>query len=142
MEKVVKFFGSLEYIIVVWYILWPYGNLVVYFPPILVYYVKKNLATLISRCILQSGKVYIFKSRVIFRSTMTFLFRIFIMFRVKAFQSVYSGLNVLITIFVDFRQFWAGKNCFDPFLCQHSSNLSQNRQFYSRIFWAKIFQKL
>jgi hypothetical protein len=28
MEKVVTFFGHLEYITGIWYILWPFGNLV------------------------------------------------------------------------------------------------------------------
>jgi hypothetical protein len=38
----------LEYIMNIWYILWPFGNLMAiwYIFPILVYCVKKNLATL------------------------------------------------------------------------------------------------
>jgi hypothetical protein len=47
MEKVGKFYGHLEHITASWYMLWPCGNLVV-ISSILVYCVKKNLATLVS----------------------------------------------------------------------------------------------
>jgi hypothetical protein len=40
MENAGIFYGNVEYFTVIWYILWPFGNLV------LVYCVKKNLATL------------------------------------------------------------------------------------------------
>jgi hypothetical protein len=48
MEKVGIFFGHLEYIMDIWYILWLFGNLegIWYISPVLVYCVKKNLATL------------------------------------------------------------------------------------------------
>jgi hypothetical protein len=51
MENIGIFYGHLEYFTAIWYILWPFGNVVViwylyiYFP-ILVNCVKKNLATL------------------------------------------------------------------------------------------------
>jgi hypothetical protein len=43
MEKVGIYYGYLEYTTAIWHILWPFGNLVT----ILVYCVKKNLATLL-----------------------------------------------------------------------------------------------
>jgi hypothetical protein len=48
MEKIGIFNSHLEYIMNIWYILWPFGNLMAiwYIFPILVYCVKKNLATL------------------------------------------------------------------------------------------------
>jgi hypothetical protein len=48
MENVAIFYGHLEYFTAVWYILWPFGNVVAVgiFPPILVCCAKKNLATL------------------------------------------------------------------------------------------------
>jgi hypothetical protein len=53
MENVGIFYGHLEYFLVIWYILWPFGNLhsgnLVYFFPALVYCVMKNLATLEDR---------------------------------------------------------------------------------------------
>jgi hypothetical protein len=51
-EKVDMFYGHLDYIMAIWYILWPFGNLVailVHFTTFLEYCVKKNLATLIFR---------------------------------------------------------------------------------------------
>jgi hypothetical protein len=50
MENAGIFCGHLEYFTVVWYILWPFCNVVViwYFSLVLVYCVEKNLATLIS----------------------------------------------------------------------------------------------
>jgi hypothetical protein len=49
MEKVDVFYGQLEYITDIWYILWPHGNLAAiwYIFPVLVYCVNKNLATLV-----------------------------------------------------------------------------------------------
>jgi hypothetical protein len=49
MENVGSFCGHLEYITAVWYIIGPFGNLVVswYFFPVLIYCIKKNLATLL-----------------------------------------------------------------------------------------------
>jgi hypothetical protein len=49
MGKVGILFGHWEYFTTIWYILLPFGTLVanlVYSPPLLVYCVKKNLATL------------------------------------------------------------------------------------------------
>jgi hypothetical protein len=46
MEKVGIFYVTLEFITVIWYILWPIGNLHA-ISPILVLCVKKNLATLV-----------------------------------------------------------------------------------------------
>jgi hypothetical protein len=48
MEKVGIFYVHLEYILAIWYILWPLGALVATWNifPVLVYCVKKNLATL------------------------------------------------------------------------------------------------
>jgi hypothetical protein len=45
-------YGDLEFITAVWYILCPFGNLVViwYIFPVLVYCVKKNMATLMYIC--------------------------------------------------------------------------------------------
>jgi hypothetical protein len=47
MENVGTFHGHLEYITAIWYTLGPFGNLVVsgYISPVLVYCIKKNLAT-------------------------------------------------------------------------------------------------
>jgi hypothetical protein len=47
MEKVGAFFGYLEYITTILYILWPFGNLVAFgtFSTVLVHCFKKNLAT-------------------------------------------------------------------------------------------------
>jgi hypothetical protein len=42
MENVGIFYAHLEYIMAIWYILWQFGK-----SPLWVYYVKKNLATLI-----------------------------------------------------------------------------------------------
>jgi hypothetical protein len=41
--------GTLEYFTAIWYILWPFGNVaaILYISPVLVYCVKKNLATLV-----------------------------------------------------------------------------------------------
>jgi hypothetical protein len=44
-ENVGIIYGHLVYFTAIWYILWPFGNLLVIFPA-LVYCVKKNLATL------------------------------------------------------------------------------------------------
>jgi hypothetical protein len=53
-ENVGIFYGDLEYFKAIWYILWPLGNVVEiwYIFPVLVYFVKKNLATLLrgQRC--------------------------------------------------------------------------------------------
>jgi hypothetical protein len=40
--------GHLDYFTVIWHILWPFGNVVVFsiFSLVLVYFAKKNLATL------------------------------------------------------------------------------------------------
>jgi hypothetical protein len=48
MENAGIFYGHLEYFTVIWYILWPFGNVVViwYILPRFVYCVKTNLATL------------------------------------------------------------------------------------------------
>jgi hypothetical protein len=50
LEDVEIFYGHLEYFRAIWYILWPFGKVVViwyvYFTPVLAYCVKKNLATL------------------------------------------------------------------------------------------------
>jgi hypothetical protein len=48
MRKVSRFCGNLEYIMATWYILRAFGNLWQFgiFSPVLVYFVKKNLATL------------------------------------------------------------------------------------------------
>jgi hypothetical protein len=48
MKKVRIFHGHLEYIMAIWYILWPFSTLVPvwYSSPVLVYCVKNNLATL------------------------------------------------------------------------------------------------
>jgi hypothetical protein len=49
MERIAILFGHLKYITALWYILWPFVNLVAiwYFTPVLVHCVKKkNLATL------------------------------------------------------------------------------------------------
>jgi hypothetical protein len=48
-ERVGIFFGHLEYITAIWYVLWPFGNLFAIWciSPVLVYYVEKNLATLL-----------------------------------------------------------------------------------------------
>jgi hypothetical protein len=48
MEKVVIFNGHLEYITVIWYILFVNLRKFSTFFPVLVYYVKKNLAVLIA----------------------------------------------------------------------------------------------
>jgi hypothetical protein len=48
MENAGIFYGHLEYSTVIWHILWPVGNVVViWYSLILVFCVKKNLATLI-----------------------------------------------------------------------------------------------
>jgi hypothetical protein len=49
MDNVGIFCDNMEYFTAIWYILWPYGNLVViwYIFPCLVNCVKKNLATLV-----------------------------------------------------------------------------------------------
>jgi hypothetical protein len=50
MENVGIFYGHLGYFAAIWYILWPFGNVVVIwyiFSPVLVCFVKKNLATLV-----------------------------------------------------------------------------------------------
>jgi hypothetical protein len=49
LEKIGIFFGHLEYITGILYILWPFGNSVAiwYFSSVLVYCVTKNLATLV-----------------------------------------------------------------------------------------------
>jgi hypothetical protein len=49
MENVRIFYVNLEYCTAISYILWPFGGNLVYFPPFLVYCVKKNLATLIGQ---------------------------------------------------------------------------------------------
>jgi hypothetical protein len=61
MEKVGMFFGHLEYITPIWYILWHFDNLWQFgiFPPILVHCEEKNLATLSG-----SPKSFYFVSRV------------------------------------------------------------------------------
>jgi hypothetical protein len=49
MENVGIFYVQVEYITAIWYILWSFGKFVVIlyiFSPVLVYCVKKNLATL------------------------------------------------------------------------------------------------
>jgi hypothetical protein len=49
MENAGIIYIHLEYFTVIWYILWPFGNvmvILVYFPSFLVNFVKKNLATL------------------------------------------------------------------------------------------------
>jgi hypothetical protein len=50
----------LEYFTVIWYILWPFGNVVViwYIFPRLVYFVKKNLATLVKVLRIKSWKYH------------------------------------------------------------------------------------
>jgi hypothetical protein len=54
-ETVGIFYGHLEYITAIWYILWSFGNLVAvwYIPPFLVYWIKKNLATLVQTLLMQ-----------------------------------------------------------------------------------------
>jgi hypothetical protein len=49
-ENVGEFYGHLEYFTAIWYTFWPLVNVVViwYIFPVLVYCVKKNLATLYS----------------------------------------------------------------------------------------------
>jgi hypothetical protein len=44
MELVVIFYGQSVYCTAIWYIEWSFGT----FYPVLVYYIKKNLATLIT----------------------------------------------------------------------------------------------
>jgi hypothetical protein len=53
MENAGIFYGHLEYFKVVWYILWPFGNVVAiwYSSLVLVSCIKKNLATLVQRAI-------------------------------------------------------------------------------------------
>jgi hypothetical protein len=66
-EKVGIFNGHSEYNIANWCTLWQFGNFVtirmVYFYPILVYCVKKNLATLIKSCHSKSSEAsgYLFR---------------------------------------------------------------------------------
>jgi hypothetical protein len=56
MENVGIFFGHLDYFTVIWYILWPFGNVMViwYIFPRFVPRVKKNLPTLITRTYIAS----------------------------------------------------------------------------------------
>jgi hypothetical protein len=50
MENVDTYYGHLVHLMALWYILWPFGNLcsrnLVLFFTVLVYFIKKNLATL------------------------------------------------------------------------------------------------
>jgi hypothetical protein len=49
-ENAGLFYGHLEYFTLIWYIIWQFVNIVViwHISPILVYCVKKNLATLVA----------------------------------------------------------------------------------------------
>jgi hypothetical protein len=53
MEYFGLFYGHLEQVyydhLVYIHILWPFGNFVIYFPPVLIFCIKKNLATLSTR---------------------------------------------------------------------------------------------
>jgi hypothetical protein len=45
MQNIGIFYGNMEYILAIWYIIWPFGNLVVfwYISPFLVYFVSRKI---------------------------------------------------------------------------------------------------